>query len=748
MHSDADLYRRWLEAHDERAFADLARRHANLVFDVAWRAGGDRHLAEDALQEALLRLASDGTDRPLLVGVRAWLARLAISKALNARASSRARTRRERKAAAQRAEARMTDEADKAREAVAEALALCKRDDAALLSMRHVHGLAYGELAAVLGVAEATARVRVHRALVRLRKTVRQNDLDERALAGLVAAVPPHTASAAAVESMIAAAVGGTATATAGAATLTVAPWIPRALAVAGLALLAVGSAGLLWWAFVAGRSEVPSPRVERAAAPEATGETTLRGRSVTGAGETALATVPGETVPAAKPTWVPPAPEKALPDLEIDRALHPADGATPLRVRLLLVHADGTEEKLPITEIAHCGATYSGEALDRETLSDVFSFLRMRPGRIVTFATRDDRAAFRRISAVVPELPAEIVIRIPETGTLASHDLALEVVDAESGQPIPEASLEWGSGAGRAARVPADRSGRIPVRIPEGASWGGDDEPLLLRFDAAECVVHAPGYFAFGDPWGMKESVPCVRARDLATWMERGIKRIALEPIPEDTGLTERTVRILDAEGRPAEGAYVLVIQPVLREYPFFWQRPQDGFRRADEEGRLAFPMSRAVGLEVRVDRVPVAAWALSDEAWPEDGHRVLRLPPIAEAELVVKGLPEGTGRWARDPLGAKRTPRDDPAFPAVYDPQARALLDRKNAVLPAMVVDMARGDLVSPRSTMRLPLPVGQEFTLHLWAGGEHRTWAVKADEPGPLRLTRAWNDLPKAP
>ncbi len=107
MPTDPELYGRWLSARDERAFSELARRHADLVYDVAWRVGGDRDLAEDALQDALWRLASDGSDRPAVVGVRAWLARLAINRARNARASSLARKTRERAAGSRRTEATM-----------------------------------------------------------------------------------------------------------------------------------------------------------------------------------------------------------------------------------------------------------------------------------------------------------------------------------------------------------------------------------------------------------------------------------------------------------------------------------------------------------------------------------------------------------------------------------------------------------------------------------------------------------------
>jgi RNA polymerase sigma-70 factor (ECF subfamily) len=733
MPSDSDLYRRWLDARDERAFADLARRHATLVFDVAWRTGGDPHLAEDALQEALLRLATDGTDRPVQVGVRAWLARLAISKALNTRASSRARAKREHGAGARRAEVGMTDDRASACEEVAAALAGCKRDDAALLSLRYLHGLAYAEVAAVLGVAEPTARVRVHRARRRVRRSLGRDGIDERALAGLIAAVPPYTPSDGAVESAVAGAVSGTTAAALRSTVSAVAPWIPRALAIAGLSLLVVGSAGLLWWAAVAGRSGEHPPAAERAAAPRADKETTLRGRPAPD-GRPASSETSSEGNAS-----LPPAPEKAPPEVGTTTARPRDDGRVPLRARLLLVLEDGTEEVLPIEDVRSRGTTWPGASLVEHP-----DAVRVRAGAYVGLSTFDARAAIRHVLARVPDPPSELVIRIPARGTIEDA-LALEVVDAGSGLPLPDAWLEWGSGEGAGRRVPADRHGRIPVRIPDDARWADADEPVLWRFGQAEWIVHAPGYRAEGTTRGVKEYAPSVLAEDLETWRSRGVRRIALRPWPEDGSVRELRVRLLHADGRPAAGVYVLVSWPVRREP--LWGPRDDGFRRADEDGGVTIPVHRVVGLDVRIHHVPVAAWGLAEAAWPVSGPRVLRLPPLAEAELVVEGVPEDATSWTRDLLGPRRTPHDGPSFDATYDPEATALLQEHDAVLFSIAGDMAQGSLASPRATIRLPLAVGKASTLHLYSGREHRTWTVRATEPGPLRETRSWKDLPKA-
>ena len=90
---DAALFERWRTGRDGDAFAELARRHAPVVYDLAARTLGDRTAAEDIVQEALLDLALEQSRRPAEVGIVAWLARFAICRAKNKRSSERATTR-------------------------------------------------------------------------------------------------------------------------------------------------------------------------------------------------------------------------------------------------------------------------------------------------------------------------------------------------------------------------------------------------------------------------------------------------------------------------------------------------------------------------------------------------------------------------------------------------------------------------------------------------------------------------------
>jgi len=51
---DCDLLRRYAETHSEDAFAELVRRHINLVYSAAMRqVNGDSHLAQDVAQTDL-----------------------------------------------------------------------------------------------------------------------------------------------------------------------------------------------------------------------------------------------------------------------------------------------------------------------------------------------------------------------------------------------------------------------------------------------------------------------------------------------------------------------------------------------------------------------------------------------------------------------------------------------------------------------------------------------------------------------
>ena len=75
--SDSQLLRAYAERRSEAAFAELVRRHVDLVYSAARRMVCDSHLAEDVTQGAFVALAKNAaqlTNRPVLSG---WLHRTA-----------------------------------------------------------------------------------------------------------------------------------------------------------------------------------------------------------------------------------------------------------------------------------------------------------------------------------------------------------------------------------------------------------------------------------------------------------------------------------------------------------------------------------------------------------------------------------------------------------------------------------------------------------------------------------------------
>ena len=73
--SDPQLLRAYAERRSEAAFAELVRRHIDLVHSAAVRMVNDSHLAKDVSQGVFVALAKDAgklTNHPLLSG---WLHR-------------------------------------------------------------------------------------------------------------------------------------------------------------------------------------------------------------------------------------------------------------------------------------------------------------------------------------------------------------------------------------------------------------------------------------------------------------------------------------------------------------------------------------------------------------------------------------------------------------------------------------------------------------------------------------------------
>lgn len=192
MTPDAELLRQYAEENAEAAFAELVRRHLNLVYSVALRVvGGDTHLAQDAAQLVFNDLARKASSLSRQVALASWLhtsARFAGSKLVRAEHRRRGR---ERKAQT------MPDREPPAEETwiqlrpiLDEAIGQLARLDREAILLRYFEDKDFREVGAVLGVNENAARGRVARALDRLRRilTRRRISLSSSALAGMLAA--------------------------------------------------------------------------------------------------------------------------------------------------------------------------------------------------------------------------------------------------------------------------------------------------------------------------------------------------------------------------------------------------------------------------------------------------------------------------------------------------------------------------------------------------------------------------------
>lgn len=173
MTADNDLLRRYVAERSEPAFAELVRRHVNLVYATALReTGGDRHLAEDVVQAVFLELARKAgalRSHPTLAG---WLYQCVRWVSANARRAETRRQRREEEAQAMQASDR-TDPVESTweqiRPLIDDAMHDLSEPDRLAVVLRYFQDRSLREVGEVLGLSENSARMRVERALEKLR---------------------------------------------------------------------------------------------------------------------------------------------------------------------------------------------------------------------------------------------------------------------------------------------------------------------------------------------------------------------------------------------------------------------------------------------------------------------------------------------------------------------------------------------------------------------------------------------------
>lgn len=208
--NDAELLRRFADHHDEDAFAELVRSKINLVYAAALRqVGGDTHLAQDVTQGVFIALACHAprlARHPVLSG---WLYTTTRNLAAKAVRGQRRWQRREAEAITMNLEANDNEGPWRdLRPALDEAMHELAASDRTALLLRFFEGRSQAEVGTALGLTENAARMRLDRALEKLRQR-----LARRGITSTAAALATGLAS----EALVAAPAGLSSSVTAGA---------------------------------------------------------------------------------------------------------------------------------------------------------------------------------------------------------------------------------------------------------------------------------------------------------------------------------------------------------------------------------------------------------------------------------------------------------------------------------------------------------------------------------------------------
>ena len=179
MTPDSELLSRYARTHSEDAFAELVRRHVNLVYSAALRqVNGDAHLAQDVAQTVftdLARKAGSLARRETLTGWLYTSAHFAAAKI--ARTETRRRDREEKFMREPTNEnvpevGRVTPCApdwERLRPVLDAVMHQLKETDREAILLRYFENRPFAEVGAKLGLNENAARMRVERALEKLR---------------------------------------------------------------------------------------------------------------------------------------------------------------------------------------------------------------------------------------------------------------------------------------------------------------------------------------------------------------------------------------------------------------------------------------------------------------------------------------------------------------------------------------------------------------------------------------------------
>jgi RNA polymerase sigma factor (sigma-70 family) len=222
MQDDFELLRQFANGASEEAFAALVRRHIGAVYSVALRrVGGDAHLADDVTQEVfgdLARKAASFGHRDSLLGWLFIATRFAAAKAVRRDKTRRNLIGKAQQMIEQEGVSSGEPDWDAIRPVLDELIQRLGDKDRDAILLHFFEKRTFGDLGTLLSLSESGARMRVERALARLRVALGRRGITSTTAAlsvaladQVVAAVPSGLAATVTTSALASANSGGAA---------------------------------------------------------------------------------------------------------------------------------------------------------------------------------------------------------------------------------------------------------------------------------------------------------------------------------------------------------------------------------------------------------------------------------------------------------------------------------------------------------------------------------------------------------
>ena len=171
MNDDMALVRDYATGQSERAFETLVSRYINLIYSVAMRQVRDPHLAEEITQAVFIILARKAGKLGMDTVLPSWLHRTTVFVSADALRAQRSRAWREQEAFMQSQSNEPEHEVwPQIAPLLDTAIATLNEKDRRAIVLRFLQDRSFLEIGTVLGAGEDAAKMRVSRALEKLRR--------------------------------------------------------------------------------------------------------------------------------------------------------------------------------------------------------------------------------------------------------------------------------------------------------------------------------------------------------------------------------------------------------------------------------------------------------------------------------------------------------------------------------------------------------------------------------------------------